>query len=79
MTIREYNIWCIKNNFESKLLKATKARKNAVKAAETLAQSSLDPHLKECKPKKHVVPYSNSLFISAATEWPIAMDQVSTF
>jgi hypothetical protein len=71
----KYNSWCIKNNFESKLPKAVKSRKDAKTAEDRSKQSSLDPHLEE-QQKEIFVPYSDSLFREAAIEWLIATDQV---
>jgi len=69
-------VWCSKNNFESKLPKAVKARKDAKVAEDRSKQSSLDPHLEERR-KETFVPYSDSLFREAAIEWLIATDQVT--
>lgn len=72
-----YNTWCKKNNFESKLPKVVKSRKDAKTAAEDHSkQSSLDPHFEERR-KETFVPYSDSLFREAAIEWLIETDQVS--
>jgi len=71
----KYNAWCNKNNFESKLPKAVKSRKDAKAAEDRSKQSSLDPHLKEQR-KETFVPYSDSIFRDAAIEWLIATDQV---
>lgn len=72
-----YVSWCKKNNFESKLPKAVKARKAAKEAEDCSKQSLLDPHLEEQPPRKTFVPYSDSLFWEAAIEWLISTDQVS--
>ena len=71
----KYNTWCIKNDFESKLPKVVKSRKDAKAAEDCSKQSSLDPHLEE-RCKETFVPYSDSLFREAAIEWLIATDQV---
>ncbi|KAF8957688.1 hypothetical protein BDZ97DRAFT_1669493 [Flammula alnicola] len=73
--LTKYITWCDKNNFESKLPKAVKARKDAKEAEDRSKQSSLDPHLEERPPKETFVPYSDSLFREAAIEWLIATDQ----
>jgi hypothetical protein len=70
----KYDSWCAKNNFETKLPKAVKARKAAQEAEDHSKQSSLDPHLEE---RKTFIPYSDSLFREAAIEWLISTDQVS--
>ncbi|KJA12714.1 hypothetical protein HYPSUDRAFT_116501, partial [Hypholoma sublateritium FD-334 SS-4] len=71
-----YNTWCAKNDFVSKLPKATKIRNEAKKAAEAAKQqSSIEPHLEERKVKERVIPYSDALFKQAAIEWLIATDQ----
>ena len=71
----KYNVWCNKNDFESKLPKAIKTRKDAKAAEDRSKQSSLDPHLEERR-KETFVPYSDSLFREAAIEWLVATDQV---
>jgi hypothetical protein len=71
----KYNAWCIKNNFESKLPKVVKSRKDAKAAEDRSKQSSLDTHLEE-QCKETFVPYSDSLFREAAIEWLVATDQV---
>ena len=71
----KYDAWCIKNDFESKLPKVVKSRKDAKAAEDCSKQSSLDPHLEERR-KETFVPYSDSLFREAAIEWLIATDQV---
>ncbi|KAF9220281.1 hypothetical protein BS17DRAFT_715136, partial [Gyrodon lividus] len=38
-------------------------------------QGTLDEHVREVKPSKHVVPYSNQLFREAAVEWLICTNQ----
>ena len=69
--------WEKKNNFESKLLKAVKARKEkANDMAMKLEQHTLDGHLQEIPQMEQVTPYSNSIFREAAIKWHIATDQV---
>ena len=58
---------------ESKLPKDVKRRKEERESK--LAQSLLDPHLKEST-KPRVVPYSDELFNNVAREWLIQTDQV---
>ena len=66
----------MKNNFESKLPKAVKSRKDAKAAEDHSKQSLLDQHLEE-QHKEIFIPYSDLLFQEAAIEWLIAMDQVN--
>lgn len=70
-----YRKWAKANNFTSMLPKDVEARKEAREAASV--QSSLDPHLKEKAKVERVIPYSDSLFCTAAIEWLISTDQVS--
>jgi hypothetical protein len=55
------------------LPKDLKARREKAKAD---AQMTLDPHLEEIPAKKHIVPYSDALFLRVAIEWLISTDQV---
>lgn len=73
----DYNNWCAKNNFESKLPKTVKARTAA--ASKDAKQTQLDPHLQERVPKTRVIPYSDELFRQVAIEWLVATDQVRVF
>lgn len=69
-----YRRWAKDNNFESRLAGDVKARKAA--ATPLAQQSSLNQHLVEKSQPERVVPYSDTIFRDAATEWLIATDQV---
>ena len=71
-----YYAWCNDVGTLSKIPKDAKRRK--AERASKLAQSLLDPHLKEIE-KPRVVPYSDELFNSVAREWLIQTDQVRTY
>jgi len=75
----KYDLWCLKNNFESKLPKAIKSRKEAQAAVEDAKQLMLHPHLKEQPPLETYVAYSDALFREAAIEWLVSTDQVCIF
>jgi hypothetical protein len=66
----------MKNDFETKLPKVLKARREQKLAEDRLKQTSIDPHLEERVPKERVIPYSDSLFRQTALEWLIETDQV---
>jgi hypothetical protein len=73
----KYNEWAKISNFDSKLLKAVKMKKEkADNAAAKIKQRLLDGHLKEIPLKEQVVGYTDSIFQEAAIEWLIATDQV---
>ncbi|KAG1848409.1 hypothetical protein C8R48DRAFT_614931, partial [Suillus tomentosus] len=69
-----YRKWCKANKFESMLALDVKERKNAA-AVMSAQQGSLDPHLHEVQPGKHVLPYSDKLFREAAIEWLASTNQ----
>ena len=73
---RSNNTWCTKNNFESKLPKVVRSRKDVLAAEDRSKQSLLDLHLEE-QHREIFVPYSDLLFREAVIEWLIATDQVS--
>jgi hypothetical protein len=70
----EYIAWAAANKFESMLPGDTKRRK-AIKA-DTDAQQTLDPHLRELPVKERVHPYTDLVFRQAAIEWLVSTDQV---
>ena len=72
----KYNVWCNRNDFESKLPKVVKARKDAKGSEDRSKQSSLDPHL-EGRRQESFIAYSNAVFREAAIEWLIETDQVT--
>lgn len=69
-----YIKWCHANQFESKLPKDVKARKEEAARKAKPAQSTLDTHLED-RPHREA-PYSDNIFEQAALEWLIATDQV---
>jgi len=75
----KYDLWCLKNDFESKLPKAIKSCKEAQAAVEDAKQLMLHPHLKERPPPETYVAYSDALFCEAAIEWLVSTDQVCIF
>jgi hypothetical protein len=66
----------MKNDFETKLPKVLKARREQKLAEDRLKQTSIDPHLEERVPKERVIPYSDGSFRQTALEWLIETDQV---
>ncbi|KAJ3522295.1 hypothetical protein NMY22_g11953 [Coprinellus aureogranulatus] len=67
----KYYEWCKANKFASML---PDDRKDAAKKeAEKLNQTTIDKHLAE--PDEVIVPYTDALFIDAATEWLIRTNQ----
>jgi len=70
--LSKYNVWCNRNDFDSKLPKAVKARKDARAAEDRSKQSSLDPHLEERR-RETFVSYSDTVFREAAIEWLIEL------
>ena len=71
-----YEKWCSLNNFESKLPKAVRERKEAALAEDREKQGSLDPHLITGVPRERVVPYSDDLFRDVAIQWLVETHQV---
>ncbi|KAF6749684.1 hypothetical protein DFP72DRAFT_818442, partial [Ephemerocybe angulata] len=67
----KYNRWCLKNNYESKLPGAVKARKEALEVAEG-RQGTLDDAVEE---NANIVPYTDALFEEAAEDWLIETNQ----
>ena len=63
------------HDFESKLPKDTKLRRDAM-AKERETQTQIDAHLKEMPKKERVIQYSHQVFRRAAIEWLIATGQV---
>ncbi|KAG1902765.1 uncharacterized protein F5891DRAFT_948272, partial [Suillus fuscotomentosus] len=53
---------CKANKFKSMLALDVKEQKNAAMVM-SAQQGSLDPHLHEVQPGKHVLPYSDKLFV----------------
>ncbi|KAI0686300.1 hypothetical protein C8T65DRAFT_525276, partial [Cerioporus squamosus] len=68
-----YRNWCDKNDLLSMLPKDTKQRREAEVA--TVAQSTLDTHLREKPAPERVVKYTDDLFQEAAIEWLVSTDQ----
>ncbi|KAF8522364.1 hypothetical protein JB92DRAFT_2706642, partial [Gautieria morchelliformis] len=72
----KYNTWARTNNFESKLPKELKAkREKAEDAIARVKQGTLNNHLKEMPKKEQGVPFTNATFCDAAIEWLIITDQ----
>ncbi|KIK76068.1 hypothetical protein PAXRUDRAFT_171004 [Paxillus rubicundulus Ve08.2h10] len=69
-----YYKWCKAKKFESKLAADIKSW-NTATAVANAKQGSLDDHVREIEPGKHVVPYSNKHFREAAVEWLISTNQ----
>jgi hypothetical protein len=76
ITQAAYEKWCGLNNFESKLPKVVRERKDAALAADRAKQQSLDPHLTKEQPREKVIPYSDELFRDAAVQWLVETHQV---
>ena len=74
-----YEKWCSLNNFESKLPKAVRERKEAALAEDREKQGSLDPHLITGVPRERVVPYSDDLFRDVAIQWLHQENLIFTF
>ncbi|KAJ2911647.1 hypothetical protein MD484_g8767, partial [Candolleomyces efflorescens] len=71
---KHYNKWCERHEFQSKLPKDVKARKDAEQEA-TAAQTTLDGHLRPIDPPAPILKYSDALFKEAAEDWMISTNQ----
>ncbi|KAF8463038.1 hypothetical protein JB92DRAFT_2776448, partial [Gautieria morchelliformis] len=72
----KYNKWARTNNFESKLPKALKAkREKAEDAVARVEQGTLNNHLKEMPKTEQAVLFTNASFHNAAIEWLIITDR----